>query len=307
MKSGVIRLYDDRKDVTLTTYILDDSVELLNGKKRPAIIVCPGGAYFNCSDREGEAVALRFAAMGYHAFVLRYSNYLENQDGFPDINEELEVNPKIVHPAPMRDIGKALLTLRNHADEWLVDDDRITLCGFSAGAHNCAMFSVYWNQPVIYEHFKESIGMFRHHAVILGYGLFDYVLMKELSQDPMSKSFFESSNIAFVGESNPDEKTLREISPALHVNENTAPMFLWATSEDSLVPVQHTLRMAIALADSDIPFEVHIYEKGIHGLSLATQATAKEESHIDANAANWIKEAESWLKNRNTLLLKEDC
>lgn len=307
MKSEVIRLYDNRKDVTLTTYILDDSTELLNGKKRPAIVICPGGAYLNCSDREGEMVALRFASMGYHAFVLRYSNHLENEEGFPDINRVLAVNPKTVHPAPMRDIGKALLTIRNHADEWLIDDDRITLCGFSAGAHNCAMFSVYWDQPIIYDYFKENSKRFRHQAVILGYGLSDYVLMKELSQDSMSAKLFKNSNIAFTGESNPDEKTLKEISPALHVNENTAAMFLWATSEDSVVPVQHTLHMATALANNDIPFEVHIYEKGPHGLSLATEATAQDKNYVDAKAANWIKEAESWLKNRNKLVLEEEC
>ncbi|MFS0779916.1 hypothetical protein ABC255_28535 [Neobacillus sp. 3P2-tot-E-2] len=70
MKSEVIKFYEDREDVTLTTYVISDSPELLGGNKRPAIIICPGGAYLSCSDREGEAVALRFAAMGYHAFVL---------------------------------------------------------------------------------------------------------------------------------------------------------------------------------------------------------------------------------------------
>ena len=77
MKSEVIYLYKDRTDVTLTTYVLDDSREMLNGGKRPAVLICPGGAYLSCSDREGEPVAMAFAAMGYHAFVLRYSTYGE--------------------------------------------------------------------------------------------------------------------------------------------------------------------------------------------------------------------------------------
>lgn len=68
IRHKVIRLYEkNREDITLTTYILDDSKELLNGKKRSSIIICPGGAYFNCSDREGDVVAIRFAAIGYHA------------------------------------------------------------------------------------------------------------------------------------------------------------------------------------------------------------------------------------------------
>ncbi|WP_278281603.1 prolyl oligopeptidase family serine peptidase [Clostridium puniceum] len=66
----------------------------------------------------------------------------------------------------------------------------------------------------------------------------------------------------------------------MNVTENTPPMFLWATSEDSLVPVQHTIRMANAPADKNIPFEVHIFKKGPHGLSLCNQATAQAKSQI---------------------------
>ena len=69
MKSEVIYLYKDRTDVTLTTYVLDDSREMLNGGKRPAVLICPGGAYLSCSDREGEPVAMAFAAM---AIMLSY-------------------------------------------------------------------------------------------------------------------------------------------------------------------------------------------------------------------------------------------
>ena len=65
MKVERLQLYEDRPDVTLTTYILDDSPEMIPGQKRPAVLVCPGGGYIFCSDREAEPVALRFAAMGY--------------------------------------------------------------------------------------------------------------------------------------------------------------------------------------------------------------------------------------------------
>ena len=69
MLTETFHLYDDRPGVTLTTYILSDSPELLNGQKRPAILICPGGAYLGCSDREAEPVALRFNA--YRARWLR--------------------------------------------------------------------------------------------------------------------------------------------------------------------------------------------------------------------------------------------
>ena len=92
MITKTIQLYEGRADVTLTTYVLADSPEMLNGNKRPAVLVCPGGAYLGCSDREGEPVALRFAAMGYHAFVLRYSTYFGSL-GTGDISGEMPVNP----------------------------------------------------------------------------------------------------------------------------------------------------------------------------------------------------------------------
>jgi len=82
-------------------------------------------------------------------------------------------------------------------------------------------------------------------------------------------------------------------------------MFLWATAEDSLVPVQHTLIMASALADKKIPFEVHVFEKGPHGLSLSTQATAQARSQIYPDAAKWVGLAEAWLEKRFALELPE--
>lgn len=305
MHSEVIKFYQDREDVALTTYVISDSPELLGGKKRPAIIICPGGAYLGCSDREGEGVALRFASMGYHAFVLRYSTYFEGKMGFPELGKELEVNQKCVHPTPMREIGKAMLTIREHAEEWLVDVDRIAVCGFSAGAHNSAMYSVYWDKPIISEYFNEKPEMFRPAATILGYTLSDYVMMRDFPKGPMEMGLFEAANIAFTGVKQPDEEKLKEISPARQVSANTPPMFLWATSEDSLVPVQHTLRMAHALADKKIPFEVHVYENGPHGLSLATQATAQSKKEIYPDASRWVSEAEAWLGKRFALNLPE--
>ncbi|WP_121662083.1 alpha/beta hydrolase [Metabacillus litoralis] len=305
MKSEVITFYENREDVTLTTYVISDSPELLGGKKRPAILICPGGAYLSCSDREGEAVALRFAAMGYHAFVLRYSTYMGGKFGFPDFQKEMEVNENCMHPTPMREIGKAMLTIREHAEEWLVDVEKIAICGFSAGAHNCAMYSVYWDKPIIHEYFTEKPEMFKPAAAILGYTLSDYLFMRSIPKSPIDQQLFEVSNLALTGSKEPDEETLKEVSPVLHVSESTPPMFLWATSEDSLVPAQHTLRMAHALADKQIPYEIHIYEKGPHGLSLSNQATAQAKSQIYQEAARWIIEAEAWLEKRFSLNLPE--
>lgn len=306
MKYQTICLREDRTDVTLTTYVLDDSPETMNGKRRPAVIVCPGGAYLSCSDREGEPIALTFANMGYHAFVLRYGVYQEGKPGMfmPAPGTEVPVKEHCVHPNPMRDIARAMLEIRAHADEWLVDVDRIAVCGFSAGAHNCAMYATNWHKPVISEYFGKDSALFRPAACILGYTLSDYVFMKENTAettDPFAAGLFSVSNTALLGTPAASDAQLEEVSPARSVTGHCPPMFLWATSEDSLVPVQHTLIMARALADGKIPFEAHIYENGPHGLSTATQSAAAALSNCMPDVATWLPMCDTWLKKRFAL------
>lgn len=305
MKTNVIKLYENRDDVTLTTYILEDSPELLRGKTRPAILICPGGGYFSCSDREAEPIALKFASMGYHAFVLRYSVY--GEDAFPHLMEGIPVKEKSQYPNAMREIGKSMLIIREHAKEWLVDTDRIAVCGFSAGAHNTAMYATGWQEDVISEYFHEEKEKFRPAAAILGYTLSDYLFMKESVKgcNPMDRAFFAGSNTAYMGKPDPDDEMLEKVSPARHVTEYMPPAFLWATSQDTLVPVQHSIIMARALADHKIPFEMHIFEEGPHGLALATQASAEAKSQIYPDAAKWADLAGCWLEKRFALPLPE--
>ena len=306
MITKTFHLYDDRPGVTLTAYVLDDSKELLDGKHRPGILICPGGAYLGCSDREAEPVALRFNAMGYHAFVLRYSTYTLDHPGFDAFgNEKMEVNPHSMYPSPMRDIGKAFLLLHEHAADWRLEMDKIALCGFSAGAHNCAMFSVYWNQPVIHAFFDEEPGKFKPAATILAYTLADYHLMVQKFDNPAAGAISSAANFAYLGTQTPSDELLDKVSPAKQVTSSTPPMFLWSTAADTLVPVENTTRMATALAQAKVPFEVHIFEEGPHGLSLGDQSSAGNAAFINADAAQWVGLAERWLKKRFALPLKE--
>lgn len=308
MNYQVINLREGRTDVTLTTYVLDDSPEMLNGKLRPAVLICPGGAYLNCSDREAEPIAMAFANMGYHAFVLRYGVYLEGESGmfFPEAGMKVPVKEHCVHPNPIRDIARAMLEIRAHAEEWRVDTERIAVCGFSAGAHNCAMYATNWHKPVISEYFGKDSALFRPAACILGYTLSDYIFMKEsagVSEDPVAAGLFAVSNTALLGTDAPDDAALIEVSPARNVTEHTPPTFLWATAEDSLVPVQHTLLMGKALADHKIPFEVHVFEHGPHGLATATQSSAMSRSNCIPDVARWIPLCDAWLVKRFALEL----
>lgn len=304
MKTEVIKLYDNRDDVTLTTYILDNSPEMHYDEKRPAVLVCPGGAYLSCSDREGEPVALAFATMGYQTFVLRYSVYGGGAFECMEEGSDLPAKPEINHPTPMREIGMAMAMIKEHSDEWLVDTERVAICGFSAGAHNCAMYSVYWDKPVIVDYLKKDKTLLKPAACILGYCLSDYTFMKEnTSGSKMDRAFFNTSNFAFLGTREPSDELLDEVSPALHVDSNTPPTYLWSTAADNLVPIQHTIRMAHALADNKVPFEVHIFEEGMHGLSLSTQTTAASKAQCLPDVAKWLPLCDGWLKKRFALEL----
>lgn len=301
MKVETIKLYKDREDVLLTTYITGEVGELTRQGKKPAVLICPGGAYISCSDREAEPVALRFATMGYQAFVLRYSTYDERGKYTVHFNGPPEPKRKTCHPQPVRDIGEAMALIARRAEEWHVNIKKRIVCGFSAGAHNAAMYSVYWNTPLVTDQVKADIEDLCPAAAILGYTLSDYVYKAFESHDELE----EVTNIIFLGTDNPSKALLDEVSPARHVSERTPPMFIWATSEDDLVPVQHSLRMAHALADKKIPFELHVFEKGAHGLSVATQAAAVAKSQINLDVAKWTDLAEAWLAKRFTLNLPE--
>lgn len=305
MQTETIRLYENRPDVTLTTYLLDDSREMLNGRKRPAILVCPGGAYVFCSDREAEPVALRFAAMGYHAFVLRYSVY--NKGVMVDPRGELPVDSDSQYPNAMCDIAAAMLYIRDHSDEWLVDIDRVFLSGYSAGAHNAAMYCTNWSGPVFAERFGRPAADFKPAGAVLGYGYYDWGKLREASdQDEMARMMGEGVDMAYFGTRHPSEEQFAAASPALAVTSDTPPMFLWTTCGDRTLPSEQTMLMGCALAKAGIPYEVHIFESGDHGLALADQATAGNPTQLNDDVANWIPLAQRWLKRHFPLDIPEE-
>ncbi len=297
MLCQTIKLYENREDVTLSTYILDDSPEMLNGKPRGAVLVCPGGGYMFCSDREGEPIALAFAAMGYHAFVLRYSVYGEGKSNSMDANGPMPVKPHCLYPNPIRDIGKAMLYIRENAEMWRLDAAKIAICGFSAGGHNCAMYAVSWDKPLLTDFFGVEAEALRPAAVILGYAVTNHIEMKT-ARDPLAAKLHESFNIAYFGVAEPSDGQLKQASPALMADAQTPPAFIWATSEDGLVPARQSALMAAALAKAGVPFEAHIFESGPHGLATAAQASAGAKSELDADAAQWLPLCGAWLEKR---------
>ncbi len=301
-----VKLKENRDDVLLTTYLLDDSPELLDGKKRPVVIICPGGAYLNCSDREAEPVAIKFNAMGYHAVVLRYSVLNKPNIPFSTSDEELkkiEFSKDNLHPEPIRDIARSIIWLDENSNDYFIDMSKVVLCGFSAGAHNVLNYSTYWHKDEITGYFNKPMDLFKPLATIACYPLTDYVYMDKharASENPLDIGLFDLANRSFLGKTDPCEAELIAISPAKQVSPMTPPIFLWATAEDGLVPAYHSILMAAGLAEEGIPYELHIYENGSHGLSLADTTTAQALTQVRPDVAPWIMAAKRWLSKRCT-------
>src|SRR5690606_19804938 len=107
-----IDLWSDGGSVKLQTYILNNSPEFRTDERRPAILICPGGAYLYTSDREAEPIALKFAALGYHTFVLRYNTYYSKRTNDPQTSQE--INEQSRFPQPLYDVAKAMMTIREN-------------------------------------------------------------------------------------------------------------------------------------------------------------------------------------------------
>ena len=292
-----IKLWENEDKVTLTSYILDKSDEI-RVKKRPAVIVCPGGGYLGTSDREAEPVAIKFVSEGYNAFVLRYTTYFKER--VTDFNNIPEGNENSKHPQPLFDVAKAMMMVRENAEKWNIDTDSIIVCGFSAGAHLAATLGTSWNSQLLKDKFNVKSEVFKPSAIILGYPVTDYIYMKERMLSLNNKfleGFWEVSNKALFGEANPSDERLKELSPAYNVNRNTPPTFIWHTVSDELVGVENSLNFAKALSKNNIPYDLHVFQNGPHGLSLCNETTAGEDSHINKECEIWFGMAISWLKN----------
>lgn len=230
-------------EAKLTAYLLDP-VSVSPQKKRPLVIVVPGGGYQSCSDRESEPVAMKFLAMGCHACVLDYS-----------------VSPNRF-PVALRELAMAIATVRDHAEEWYVDPESVLVCGFSAGGHLACSIGTFWNRSVTYEGIGRTAEEVRPDGLILCYPVIT-----------SGQHCHEGSFEKLLGEDAVPE--LRQaVSLELRVTDQMPPVFLWHTVTDDTVPVESSLLLAIAMQRNHVNFEMHIYPSGCHGLSLAAEETA---------------------------------
>ena len=264
-----IQLKNSEFKANLFTYLLDNSLEIDPNRKRPVVLICPGGGYTMTSDREAEALAVKFLAMGYHAAVLRYS-----------------VAPARF-PEALLQLATAVALIRENAEKWHIDENKIVVQGSSAGGHLAASLGVFWNKSFVAEALEMDSEKFRPNGLMLSYPVIT-------SGEKAHQGSFEN----VLGEQYADAQKRRFLSLEYHVSKDTPPTFLWHTAPDDVVPVENSLLFFQALHALNIPAELHIYPIGGHGLGLATSETATPEGYgIQAECESWITLAGEWMKH----------
>jgi len=265
MKIETISFRPENPAVTLTSYIADPSAELA-APPRPAIIIFPGGAYVNLSPREADPVAFAFCAEGFQAFILRYS-----------IGEHAKF------PNALIDASRAVAHVRANAEAYNVDPSRVFILGFSAGGHLAATLGTMYDDPAAAFPGMEPRAN-RPDGMILCYA------PCSVDAPIIAKSFTRT-----LGELPKEE--LAAYSPDRRVTADTPPAYIWHTAADAGVPVENSILMASAMAKAGVPFELRIFPRGPHGLSLADERTsAGREGYIVPEVTQWIDEAIDWTR-----------
>ncbi len=220
---------------SLTGYLHDtmDGREAFD--RRPAAIVCTGGAYAFLSPLETDPPALALLAAGFQVFVLSYAT-----------------KERAGALLPLRQLAETVCLIRKRSEEWRVLPERILVMGFSAGGHLAASLGCLWNHPDL--HLQAA----RPNALALGYPV---ITMEDAFTHKETREHVAGQQGA----------ARRLLSLEHQVGEQLPPVFLWHTADDASVPVQNSLLFADALSRYHIPFELHIYPSGIHGSSMCTE------------------------------------
>ncbi len=249
----------------LRVYTLPHTESISMREKRPLVIVVPGGAYLYCSDREAEVVALRFLAMGMHAAVLRYSCAPSR------------------YPTAALELARSVQLCREHAEEWRIQPDAIAVCGFSAGGHLAGCVGTLWKDPVFTRALGPDSRSWRPDLQLLCYAV--------LTLGEFAHAGSRANLLG--GEEEKDNQLFRaeELSLEKRVEKDTPPTFLWHTAEDGSVPVENSLMYAAACRRQGVPFELHIFERGGHGLSTCDWQSACSPEQIVADDTSWVEMA----------------
>ena len=257
------------KKITLTAYIAGALDSDKFNLERRALLICPGGAYYDCANREGEYMATAYLAAGFNTFVLEYSAKSDGEDSK-------------VFPGQLIEAAMAVKFIKENAKELNVNPKYVFVNGYSAGGHLAASLGILYNS----EYVKEALGIPDDYVKPAG-----MVLSYPVITSGEYANRWSIENL--LGERSSDEQALFEVSLEKRVDGNTVPAFIWHTRTDNAVPVQNSLLLATALAEHGVPFEMHIYPRGPHGLSLCTDVVGTPDNIAD----KWFFESVRWMKS----------
>ncbi|HEY2786456.1 MAG TPA: alpha/beta hydrolase [Fimbriiglobus sp.] len=230
-----------------------------------AVVVCPGGGYGALAmDHEGKQVAEFFNKLGVSAFVLQYRIVQKDRPG-------------PLAPAPLLDAQRAIRLVRYKAMDYGIDTSRVGLIGFSAGGNLASTAGTHFDDGKKDGDPVDRMGC-RPDFLMLCYGV--------ISMESGVTHAGSRNNL--IGK-NPDPKLVEEYSNELHVTNRTPPTFLFHTNEDTAVKSENSIRFYLALKKAKVPAELHIYEKGRHGVGMNPKTGAKGTDTWGGRLADWLK------------------
>lgn len=253
----------------LTATCHTEMTELPYTKTRPAMIVVPGGGYTFVSQREDEPVVMKFLSNGFNCFSLDYT-----------------VNG-LGYPIQLIELAMAVSYVRENADKYSIDPNMVCAVGFSAGGHLVGTLSTHFDDEKVLNLLNKKPQDLRPNAIILAYAVLS--MQDELSHGITKKVV-----------TNNDESLYNYLDIIENVKKSSPPAFIWATTEDKLVEPLNSVYLAIKYQKLGIPYELHVYEKGWHGLSTATSEEnyTQDKKPLELECKNWINMAIRWLKDK---------
>ena len=226
--------------------------------KRPAVVTVPGGDYWMCSKTEGEPFASYFLGKGFQTFIL---TYLTCQDGAH-------------YPEQLLELAAAVDYVKTHAAELCVNPDEVFVAGNSGGGHLTANLAV--DYPIASRKLGRMLNC-RPDAVCLSYPVITTKAGYARSHKNLLDGCTDAEKAEYMNRLELDEL----------VTEDTPPAFIWATAEDPVVPAENAMRFALACARHKVPYELHVYPQGWHGLSTCNRELCGDEPYLKKNG-QWL-------------------
>jgi len=296
---------------SLECFVLDERISSKFTKTRPALIVCPGGAYMKLAQREGEPVAMRFLGLGYHVFVLRYPVLVTGAPKAP--GRMPQTDPHSHYPEQVFSLMRAMTYVRAHADAWGIDETRIYALGFSAGGHVVGSLAEHWDDPELLARGSFTAEETKPSGVVLCYPMVSANLVKDIvaasdhAQVPAGiqdaggryeatpKQMAELQVEALFGSKIPTEADYEALDLRLHVRPDMPRAFVWQTAADDVLHAHETTEFVGALQRVGVPCEYHLFQTGHHGMSLADRTSNAYPQDVNVPASVWVQLAHTWL------------